>query len=72
MEYTASERIRVLLIKRKMTASQLAEKLGISRQNLSNKLSRDDFSTSDLVKIAEALNCTYAYTFTMNDTGESI
>lgn len=72
MEYTTSERIKVLLMKRKMTATQLAERLGISRQNLSNKLARNDFSTSDLVKIAEALDCTYTYTFTMNDTGESI
>lgn len=72
MKFTTTEKIKILLTKRKMTATQLAEKLGISRQNLSNKMNRDDFSTSDLIEIANALDCTYSYSFTMNDTGESI
>lgn len=72
MTFTTTEKIKVILTKRKMTATQLAEKLKISRQNLSNKMSRDDFSTSDLVKIAEALNCTYTNVFTLNDTKEKI
>ena len=33
---------------------------------------RNDFKESDLVKIAEALDCTYSASFTMNDTGECI
>lgn len=72
MTFTTTEKIKVILTKRKMTATQLAGKIGISRQNLSNKMSRDDFSTSDLMKIAEALDCTYANVFTLNDTKEQI
>ena len=55
-----------------MTLGELAEKTGQSRQNLSNKVSRDNFTEKDLRAIAEALNCTYAASFTMNDTGEVI
>ena len=42
-----------------MTLAQLAEKTGQSRQNMSNKMSRDNFSEKELYAIAEALECTY-------------
>lgn len=35
---------------------ELAEKLHITKQNLSNKMIRDNFSTIELVEIADALN----------------
>ena len=53
-----------------MTLAQLAEKLGQSRQNLSNKMSRDNFTEKELKEIAEALGCTYNATLTINETGE--
>lgn len=55
-----------------MTLGDLAEKTGQSRQNLSNKLSRDNFTEKDLLEIASALDCTYHASFLMNDTGEVI
>ena len=61
-----------MLKRRNMTLSQLAESLGQSRQNLSNKMSRDNFTEKELIEIANALNCTYKASFTMNDTGEEI
>ena len=52
-----SEQIKILLVKRKMTVTTLAEKLGISQSNLSNKLKRDNFSVNELKQIAKVLNC---------------
>ena len=72
MPLSMGEKIKVILKRRNMTLGDLAEKSGQSRQNLSNKISRDNFTEKDLQTIATALNCTYTASFTMNDTGEVI
>lgn len=69
---TISEKIRLLLLRRNTTITALAGEMGISRQYLSKKLKNNDFSVSDLSKIATALNCSFDSVFTMNDTGEKI
>lgn len=72
MALTMGEKIKVILSRRNMTLAQLAEKTGQSRQNMSNKMSRDNFTEKDLQEIAIALDCSYKATFTMNDTGEEV
>lgn len=72
MPLTMGEKIKVILNRRNMTLSQLAEKIGQSRQNLSNKMSRDNFSEKELYDIAKALDCSFEANFIMNDTGEKI
>ena len=72
MALTVGEKIKVLLSRRKMTLAQLADELGQSRQNISNKMSRDNFSEKEIVEIAKVLDCTFATAFTMNDTGEEV
>lgn len=68
-----SERIRILLVKRgNISEAELARRLGISPQNLNNKMKRDNFTETDLQAIASALDCTFSVTFTLNDTGESV
>lgn len=68
-----SEKIRILLVKRgNMSESELARRLGISPQNLHNKMKRDNFNESDLQAIAKVLNCTFKTEFILNDTGEVI
>lgn len=67
-----SEKIRILLIKRKMTMSELADKIETTPQNLSNKLSRDNFNEKEICAISEALGCEYHVTFTLQETGEKI
>ncbi len=68
-----SEKIRIVLVKRgNMSEAALARKMGISPQNLHNKMKRDNFTEKDLLEIAKALDCTYNATFTLNDTGEVI
>lgn len=67
-----SEKIKIVLLKRKMTVTALAQAIGSTRSNLSNKLSRDNFSGKELQEIAEALNCDLDMNFTLRDTGETI
>jgi len=68
-----SDRIRILLIKRgNISEAELARRLGISPQNLNNKMKRDNFTEKDLAEIAAALDCTFTVSFKLNDTGEEI
>lgn len=69
---TIGEKIKIILKRRDMTLGGLAEKTGQSRQNLSNKLSRDNFTEKEIAEIASALNCSYNIEFIMCDTGEKI
>lgn len=69
---TMGEKIRVMLKRRGMTVAQLADLTNQTRQNLSNKLTRDNFQEQDIKAIAEALNCDYEAYLVMRDTGEKI
>jgi len=62
-----SEKIRIILKRKKMTVGDLAAKLSTSSQNLSNKLTRNNFSEQELYKIAEALECRFEGYFIFND-----
>ena len=72
MPLTMGEKIKIILGRRNMTLSELAEKIGQSRQNLSNKMGRDNFSEKELSEIAKALDCSYEAHCVMNDTGEEV
>lgn len=62
-----AEQIKILLIKKGMTITDLAKLINTSTQNLSNKLKRDDFKMSELKEIAEALNVVFENHFIMED-----
>ena len=51
-----SKVIRNVLSDKGISQVELAEKVNVTKQNLSNKLNRDNFSTLELVEIADALN----------------
>ncbi len=72
MMLSAGEKIRVILNRKDMSVSDLAKALGQSRQNLSNKLVRDNFTEKELAEIAKVLDCTYETVFKLNDSGETI
>ncbi len=72
MALTMGEKIRVILKRRGMTVAQLADLTNQTRQNLSNKLTRDNFQEQDIQTIAEALNCEYEAFLVMKDTGEKV
>lgn len=72
MILTMGEKIKIVLKRRRMTISRLAEMTGQSRQNLSNKLTRNNFTEKEIAEIAQALNCEYDAYLTMKDTGDKI
>ena len=69
---TMGEKIRVILKRRGMTVAQLADLTNQTRQNLSNKLTRDNFQEQDIKAIADALNCDYEAYLVMRDSGEKV
>ena len=66
-----TEQIRIMLVKSgNISESELARRLGISPQNLHNKMKRDNFTESDLREIANALNCNLKIQFISKETRE--
>ncbi|MDD5864200.1 MAG: helix-turn-helix transcriptional regulator [Firmicutes bacterium] len=70
MNMTASEKIRIIAKRVNMSMGELAEATGQTRQNLSNKLSRDNLSQNDLLSLASAMGCTVEIKFTLPDGTE--
>ncbi len=52
-----SKAIKQLMQERNMKVKELADAMGLSAQNMSNKLYRDSFSYNEVAKIADILNC---------------
>ena len=52
---SATEVIKGILRDKDIAQVELAEKINVTKQNLSNKMNRDNFSTLELVEIADAL-----------------
>lgn len=67
MELTVAEKIRILLGRKNMTLTDLAEKMNMSRQNLNNKMKRNNFSEQEIKAIAYALEVEYEISFIMDD-----
>jgi len=62
-----AEKIRIVLKRNNMNLTDLAEGLDMSRQNLNNKMNRDNFTQEELQKISEVLNTEYESSFIMED-----
>ncbi|MBI9013186.1 MAG: helix-turn-helix transcriptional regulator [Clostridiales bacterium] len=67
MILSTSEKIKIICDRLGITYSELADRLNISIQNLSNKLSRNNFKEEDLKEIAKALGCEFESNFIMED-----
>ena len=66
-----TERIRIVLVRRgNLSESELARRMGISPQNLHNKMKRDNFTETDLREIAAALGLELNVDFIDPETGE--
>ncbi|MDF3002114.1 MAG: family transcriptional regulator [Bacillota bacterium] len=66
-----TEKIKILLIKKDISAVKLAELLETTPSNLYNKFKRDNFSEKELLEIANALDCKYEGSFFL-ESGEKI
>lgn len=67
-----TEKIKILCIKKNISIAELSVKLGNSKQNLFNKLYRNDMKISDLEKIATALNCELKINFIDKENRENL
>lgn len=67
-----NEKIRILLKRKNMTITQLAKKIGTQRQNLTNKLTRNNMTEKDIRAIVEALEMDLSITFKDRTTGEEL
>ena len=67
MSLSMAEKIRILLRRKKMTITDLADILDTSRQNLNNKLNRDNFTEKELQQIAKVLQCDFEGFFIFED-----
>ena len=72
MEMTASEKIRILAKRKGKSMGDIADMTEQSRQNLSNKMKRDNFTIAEIIRIAAALDCSVSICFTDTKTGEQI
>ena len=57
MDMSVAEKVRLIMGRKKMTMGELAEATGQTRQNLSNKMTRGNFTEADIEKLANALGC---------------
>ena len=55
MELTFGEQIKIIMKRKGLTVADLANLLGVSRQNVNQLLARDNFKYSDMVKYADIL-----------------
>ena len=62
-----SEKIKQLLVEKSLSITNLASLLDTTPQNISNKLSRNNFTEKDLNEIAEALHVKYEAKFVIED-----
>nr|DAW14874.1 MAG TPA: helix-turn-helix domain protein [Caudoviricetes sp.] len=69
---TTVEKIKVIMKRNNFTMTELANQLNCSRQNLSNKMSRNNFDEKELTAIADVLGCELEINFINRATGEKI
>ncbi|MDO5783562.1 MAG: helix-turn-helix transcriptional regulator [Eubacteriales bacterium] len=69
---SAAKKIKMLLVEREMTLTELAKRLNKTVSTMSGKMTRDNFSEKDLKEIADILNYDYEAVFTDRETGKRI
>jgi transcriptional regulator with XRE-family HTH domain len=70
MEISVAEKIRLIMKRQNMTMGDLAVASGQTRQNLSNKMTRSNFTEKDIEHLAAALGCKAEIRFTLPDGSE--
>ena len=62
-----SEKLKIAMIKQGVNQLKLAEMTGQTQNNLSNKISRDNFKLSEFEKLVEALGCALEISIVLPD-----
>ena len=71
MTLSVAEKVRLIMKRQGVTMGELAQASGQTRQNLSNKMTRGNFTEKDIAELAAALGCSAEIRFIMPD-GETI
>lgn len=64
---TTQEQMKIALTRVNMSQSDLAKKLGTTKQNLNKKILRDRLSPAKLNVLAEAMGCRYIGDFVFEE-----
>lgn len=67
MGLTIGEKIKVIMNRKGVSMTELAAETNQTRQNLSNKMTRDNFSEKDAREMAAALGCELVIEFRLPD-----
>ena len=67
MSLTIGEKIKVIMNRKNINMTELSEATGQSRQNLTNKMKRDNFTEEDTKKMASVLGCEAEMVFRFPD-----
>lgn len=70
MDITVAEKVRLIMKRQNKTMGDIAEASGQTRQNLSNKMTRGNFSEKDIQALAKALGCQVEIRFVLPDGTE--
>lgn len=70
MKITVAEKLRIIMARRDINMTKLAELSGQTRQNLSNKFSRGNFTENDIEALANALGCSVDIRFILPNGSE--
>ena len=65
-----SEKIKLIMVKRKINSSDLANVLECTPQIVSRLFKKDNWTEEQLRKIADRLNCELEINFRLKDTNE--
>lgn len=72
MILSAAKKIKILLVERELTLTDLAKMLNKSPSTLSGKMTRDNFTEKDLKQIADLLDYDYEAVFTDRKSGRKV
>ena len=72
MKLSTTEMIRLLAKRKGVPVGYIADCLGHTRQNLSNKMRKNEFKVAELEQIASAVGCHLELHFVDNATGNIV
>ena len=72
MQLSATNKIRIIMMKADIKQPELARLLGVTRQSINSMLDKNNMSERTLNRLCKVLNCSFDIVFTMNDTKEKI
>lgn len=72
MTMSISEKIRLIARRKKVTLTALADMTGQTNQNLSGKLTRNNFTVRQIMEIGEVLGYEVEISFIDKSSGEKI